>query len=154
MNDEIRERLSGAGSVLPEATPPRHRYRATVLDDGLLFVSGQTPKQAGLPTVAGRLGAELDVEQGRAAARLVALNLLAQVEREIGLERVARLLKLNGYVASADGFTAQPAVVDGASEVLLEVLGSSGEHARTSVGVAWLPGNAPVEVELIARVAP
>jgi enamine deaminase RidA (YjgF/YER057c/UK114 family) len=154
MNDQIRERLAAAGLVLPQVTAARNRYRATVIDDGLLFVSGQTPKQAGVPTVAGRLGAELDVEQGRAAARLAALNLLAQIDREIGLERVKRLLKLNGYVASADGFVSQPAVIDGASEVLVEVLGAVGEHARTSVGVAWLPGNAPVEVELIARVTP
>jgi enamine deaminase RidA (YjgF/YER057c/UK114 family) len=154
MNDQIRERLAAAGLVLPQVTAARNRYRATVIDDGLLFVSGQTPKQAGVPTVAGRLGAELDVEQGRAAARLAALNLLAQIDREIGLERVKRLLKLNGYVASADGFVSHPAVIDGASEVLVEVLGTAGEHARTSVGVAWLPGNAPVEVELIARVTP
>jgi enamine deaminase RidA (YjgF/YER057c/UK114 family) len=154
MNDQIRERLAAAGLVLPQVTAARNRYRVTVIDDGLLFVSGQTPKQAGVPTVAGRLGAELDVEQGRAAARLAALNLLAQIDREIGLERVKRLLKLNGYVASADGFVSQPAVIDGASEVLVEVLGAVGEHARTSVGVAWLPGNAPVEVELIARVTP
>ena len=100
----------------------------------------------------GRLG-ELSVDEGRQAARIAALNLLATIETELGLENVVRVLKITGFVASADGFVEQPEVVNAASELLVDILGDAGRHARSAIGVAWLPGNAAVEIEAIVSGA-
>ena len=121
----------------------------------LLFLSGTTCYENGRPLYRGKVGRELTVEQGYAAARQTALNLLAVLRLHVGsLERVAQVVKLNGYVNSAAGFTEQPAVINGASDLLQAVFGDIGRHARTSVGVAELPGDIPVEIEMVVQVAP
>jgi enamine deaminase RidA (YjgF/YER057c/UK114 family) len=152
VNEEIAARLARHAITLTTPVAPRHVYLpATRLGD-LLFLSGKTPKEDGRLVATGRLGAELDVAAGKRAARVAAVSALASLEAEVGLQRVRRILKLTGYVASADGFVEQSAVVDGASEVLAEVLGECGRHARTALGVAYLPGNAPVELDLVLEV--
>lgn len=119
----------------------------------MLFLSGKTPRVDGELRFVGRLGAELDVETGRNAARTAAVNALSSLESEVGLERVERILKVTGYVASADGFFEQSVVVNGASDLFTELLGDSGRHARTAIGVAYLPRNAPVELDLVVHVS-
>lgn len=152
MNDEISTRLARHGIALATPAAPRHAYvPATRLGD-MLFLSGKTPKEGGRLVTTGRLGAELGVPEGSRAARVAAVSALASLEAEVGLQHVERILKLTGYVASADGFFEQSAVVDGASELFADVLGDAGRHARTAIGVASLPGNAPVELDLIVEV--
>ncbi|MDX4019274.1 RidA family protein [Pseudomonas aeruginosa] len=125
-------------------------YQPVVLHAGIAYVSGQLPRQHGELRWTGKVGSELDLEQARQAARC----LQALEEALGGLQRVERLLKVTGYVASAAGFVQQPAVIDAASEYFDEVLGARGGHARAAVGVAELPRGAAVEVELIAAVRP
>src|SRR3954447_23437066 len=151
---EITGRLGAEGLELPELPPPRFAYVPGVVTGNLVFVSGQTPTIDGELVVSGRCGAEGDVERGQEAARLAALNCLAELQAVIGLDKVTRLVKVTGYVASAAGFVDQPAVVNGASEFLQRVLGEPGRHARAALGVAWLPAGAPVEIELIAECGP
>jgi enamine deaminase RidA (YjgF/YER057c/UK114 family) len=151
---EISGRLAAEGLRLPELPAPRFAYLPGVVTGNLVFVSGQTPTVDGDLVVTGRCGAEVDVERGQQAARLAALNCLAELEAVVGLVKVRRLVKVTGFVASADGFVDQPAVVNGASEFLQRVLGEAGRHARAAVGVAWLPAGAPVEIELIAECGP
>ena len=152
MNDEIGERLRSMALELPVGNRGSRLFEPAVESSGLLFVSGQTPRQHGELLVKGRLGAELTLEQGIEAARVAALVLLGVVEEHVGLERVERLVKLNGYVASTPSFVDQPRVVDGASDVLRTILGERGRHARIALGVASLPGGAPVELDLIAEL--
>ncbi len=151
---EISERLAAEQLELPQLPAPRFAYVPGVVAGGLVFVSGQTPTVDGELVVSGRCGAEVDIGQGQEAARLAALNCLAELQAVVGLERVRRLVKVTGFVASADGFADQPAVVNGASTFLERVLGEAGRHARSAVGVAWLPAGAPVEIELIAECDP
>lgn len=151
MDRAIAERLSALGLELPEAAPPRHPYEPVTRLGAVLFVSGQTPKRGGAPAYRGRLGEDVDVEVGREAARLAALHCLAVLEAHVGLERVEKIAKVNGYVASGNGFVDQPSVVNGASEAFVDVLGEAGKHARTAIGVSWLPGNVPVELEVVAQ---
>jgi enamine deaminase RidA (YjgF/YER057c/UK114 family) len=151
---EISGRLAAERLELPELPEPRFAYVPGVVAGNLVFVSGQTPTVDGDLVVAGRCGAEVDVGRGQEAARLAALNCLAELHAVVGLDRVRRLVKVTGYVASADGFVDQPAVVNGASEFLQRVLGDAGRHARAALGVAWLPAGAPVEIELIAECEP
>ncbi|AYF71004.1 RidA family protein [Pseudomonas aeruginosa] len=131
-------------------------YQPVVLHAGIAYVSGQLPRQHGELRWTGKVGSELDLEQARQAARLCAARCLLALEEALGgLQRVERLLKVTGYVASAAGFVQQPAVIDAASEYFDEVLGGArGGHARAAVGVAELPRGAAVEVELIAAVRP
>ena len=152
MNDEIATRLAREGVALATPVAPRHAYLSSTTMGRMLFLSGKTPKENGRLVATGRLGAELDVAQGRQAARVAAVSALASLEAEVGLENVARILKLTGYVASADGFFEQSAVVDAASELFADILGDAGGHARTAIGVALLPGNAPVELDLVLEV--
>lgn len=120
----------------------------------LAFVSGQVPIEAGELLSAGRLGAELSVEQGQQAARRCALQALAALRDELGsLDRVAEIVKLDVFVASAPGFTDQPKVANGASDLFVEVFGDRGRHARAAVGVAELPLGASVELALVVRIA-
>lgn len=149
-----RERLQVLGISIPVLPPPQFSYVPGVAASGpLLFVSGQTPTVEGKPAVTGRCGERVSVEQGQLAARLAAINLLGEIEATVGLDRVGRIVKVTGYVAAADGFLQHPAVVEGASQLMVDVFGESGRHARVAIGVAWLPGNAPVEVELIAQLS-
>ena len=148
---EISGRLAEEDLQLPELPPPRFAYVPGIVTGNLVFVSGQTPTVDGELVVSGRCGADVSVEQAQEGARLAALNCLAELEAVVGLAKVRRLVKVTGYVASADGFVDQPAVVNGASEFLQRVLGEAGRHARAAIGVAWLPAGAPVEVELVAE---
>jgi len=149
----IDERLSSLGIALPEAPVPVANYVPTQRTGDLVFTSGQTPTRAGKLVLSGKLGTTLTVEQGQEAARLAVLNCLAALAGDLdSLDGIAAIVKLTGYVASAEGFGEQPAVINGASVLLEEVFGEAGRHARAALGVAELPGGAPVEIELIVRV--
>jgi enamine deaminase RidA (YjgF/YER057c/UK114 family) len=149
----IEEKLRQMGLELPEVAAPVAAYVPTVRTGNLVFVSGQIPRERGELKYRGHVGGNLTVEDGRAAARLCALNALAAVKREIGdLDRIRRIVKLTGYVASAAGFTDQPKVVDGASLLLGELFGERGQHARAAVGVTELPLGVSVELEMIVEV--
>lgn len=117
-----------------------------------MYLSGKTPVRPGEPALTGLLGAELTLEEGRRGAVLCAVNLLEVIEEAVGVSRIAQLVKLTGYVASGPGFVEQPTVVDAASQFLVDVLGDRGRHARTAVGVVALPGNAPVELDLVVAI--
>jgi enamine deaminase RidA (YjgF/YER057c/UK114 family) len=139
---------------LPEPPTPIGAYTLATQSGELLFLSGTTCYENGRLLYRGKVGRELTVEQGYAAARQTALNLLAVLRLHLGsLERVTQVVKLNGYVNSATGFIEQPAVINGASDLLQAVFGDIGRHARTSVGVAELPGDIPVEIEMVVQVA-
>ena len=117
-----------------------------------MYTSGQLPLVKGVLQVRGRLGEEVSVEEGYQAARIACLNALAAVAGVVDLDRIERVVKVTGYVASAPGFDRQPAVVNGASDILVELFGEAGRHARAAVGVAALPAGAPVEIELVLLV--
>lgn len=145
-------RLAELGIVLPPVTAPLAAYIPAVRTGNLVYTSGQLPLERGELIHAGKVGSEVSPEQAKTAARTCALNALAAIEALVGIDAVSRVVKLVGFVASAPGFTGQPGVVNGASEVLGEIFGDAGAHARSAVGVAELPLNAPVEVELIVEV--
>ncbi len=152
---QIEAKLRELGLVLPEPPRPVGAYLLAQQVGDLLYLSGTTCYAEGKPLYVGRVGAELTLEEGYAAARQTALNLLSVIKHTLGdLDRVERLVKLNGYVNSAPGFDRQPAVINGASELFEQVFGERGKHARTSVGVSELPGHIPVEIELIVQVRP
>jgi enamine deaminase RidA (YjgF/YER057c/UK114 family) len=149
MPGAIDARLAALGVTLPDAPPPAANYVPWVRSGALVFVSGQLSSgPGGLAT--GLLGADMDVAAGAAAARLCAINLIAQARAACGgdLDRIARVVKLTGFVNSAPGFADQPKVVNGASDFLVEVFGEKGRHARSAVGAA-LPFGAAVEIEAI-----
>ncbi|MBV8541146.1 MAG: RidA family protein [Pseudonocardiales bacterium] len=146
-------RLTELGLVLPPVATPAGVYLPAVRSGSLVFTAGQLPLVDGVLAATGRLGAEIDPERGHELARTCALNALAAVADLVGLDAVVRMVKVVGFVASAPGFAAQPAVLNGASELLGEVFGKAGTHARSAVGVAELPLGAPVEVELIVEVS-
>lgn len=146
-------RVQDAGIELPPPPAPGGQYQPVVVAERFAYVSGQTPVQNGAQTVTGKLGAGVSLEEGQRAARLATLNCVAQLKKRFGsLDQVERVVKLCGYVASAEGFSQQSAVVNGASAVLEEIFGEAGQHARVALGVAELPGGAPVEVEIVALV--
>ena len=146
-------RLAELGLTLPSVVPPLAAYVPAVQSGSHVYVSGQLPLVEGRLAGAGKVGAEVTAEQGAELARICALNALAAIDALVGLGRIVKIVKLTGFVASAPGFTGQPAVVNGASNLFGEVLGEQGRHARSAVGVAELPLGAPVEVEVIAEVA-
>jgi len=145
-------RLAELGIALPPVIAPLAAYIPAVRTGNLVYTSGQLPLERGELIHAGKVGSEVSPEQAKTAARTCALNALAAIEALVGIDAVSRVVKLVGFVASAPGFTGQPGVVNGASEVLGEIFGDAGAHARSAVGVAELPLNAPVEVELIVEV--
>lgn len=146
-------RLAELGIALPELRSPIGVYVGAARTGNLLFVSGHGPIERGERVYIGKLGREFTVDEGRAAARLVALNALRTVQEQLGtLDRVRRVVKLLGFVNSAAGFTDQPAVIDGASEVLVQVLGDRGAHARSAVGMWELPFGIAVEIEMVVEV--
>jgi enamine deaminase RidA (YjgF/YER057c/UK114 family) len=148
------ERLQQLGVSLPSPAVPVAAYVPTVRTGNLVFVSGQVPVVDGTPSHLGHLGGDVDLEAGRAAARTCAINLLAALKAELGeLSQVRRVVKVTGFVASTPGFTDAPKVINAASELLGEVFGDAGRHARAAVGVAALPLGVPVEVEAIVEVA-
>ncbi|MGH3775143.1 MAG: RidA family protein [Pseudonocardiaceae bacterium] len=146
-------RLHELGLALPPVAAPAGAYLPAVRSGSLVFTAGQIPLVDGAMVATGKLGAEIDTERGRQLARTCVLNALAAVDGLVGLDAVVRMVKVVGFVASAPGFTAQPAVLNGASELLGEVFGAAGRHARSAVGVAELPLGAPVEVELVVEVS-
>lgn len=147
-----RARLTDLGIDLPDVVTPLAAYVPAVRTGNLVYTSGQLPMQAGELPRTGKVGAEVSPEDGHALARICALNALAAVDALVGLDSVTRVVKVVGFVASAPNFNGQPAVVNGASELLGEVFGDAGKHARSAVGVSELPLNAPVEVELIVEL--
>ncbi len=141
------------GLDLGGTTPPVANYVSTVRTGNLIFVSGQLPTRPDGSRPTGKLGAEISVEEGYEAARLATVGLLARVRAETGsLDRVRRVVKVTGYVNATPDFTQHPQVINGASDLLAEVFGDAGRHARAAVGVGSLPLGAPVEVELIVEV--
>ncbi|KGA10898.1 MAG: endoribonuclease L-PSP [actinobacterium acAMD-2] len=146
-------RIAELGMTLPPVPAPVASYVPVVQTGNLVFTSGQLPLVDGALSITGKVGAEVSVEEANALARICVLNAIAAVKAEIGeLSRVRRIVKVVGFVASAPDFSSQPLVVNGASEVLSAVFGDKGVHARSSLGVAVLPLDAPVEIELIVEV--
>ena len=148
----VRARLAELGLELPDVVPPVAAYVPAVRTGDLVFTSGQLPMVEGSLPAVGKVGALVTPEQGKELARTCALNALAAIEALVGLDSVVRVVKVVGFVASTPDFTGQPAVVNGASELLGDVFGDAGRHARSAVGVAALPLDAPVEVELVVEV--
>jgi enamine deaminase RidA (YjgF/YER057c/UK114 family) len=145
----VAERLRQLGITLPEAAQPAYNYVPVTLHRGVAYVAGQMPKVDGEVRVFGKAGAEVDLATAQEQARVCILQGLACLEAALGtLERVQQVLRVNGYVASAPGFNDQPRVLDAASELLVELLGPVGRHARSAIGVAELPRNAVVEIDL------
>lgn len=150
MNASVR--LGELGVTLPQVVAPLAAYVPAVRTGNLVYTAGQLPMEAGKLARTGKVGAEITPDEGNAMARLCALNALAAVDSLVGIDAVTRVVKVVGFVASASGFHGQPGVINGASELLAEVFGDKGAHARSAVGVAELPLDAPVEVELIVEV--
>ncbi|WNI16308.1 RidA family protein [Actinacidiphila sp. ITFR-21] len=149
MSGVVAARLAALGITLPEVVPPLASYQPAVRSGSYVFTSGQVPMVHGKLPATGKVGAEVSPEEGKELARVCALNALAAVQSVVGdLDRVARIVKVVGYVASTPDFTGQPAVVDGASELLGDIFGDRGAHARSAVGVTALPRDAPVELEM------
>ncbi|MDN2567180.1 RidA family protein [Aquibium sp. A9E412] len=147
------DKLAALGLTLPEAAAPSFNYVPVTVHRGVAYVSGQLPKVDGAVRVFGKVGAEVDLETAQQEARVCILQGLACLKAAIGsLDRVERILKINGYVASAPGFNAQPKVLDAASDLLGAVFGAAGRHARAAVGVAELPRNTAVEIEMTVAV--
>jgi enamine deaminase RidA (YjgF/YER057c/UK114 family) len=146
-------RLAELGLELPPVVPPVAAYVPAVQTGNHVYVSGQVPVADGKVLATGKVGAEVTPEEAAALARRCALNALAAVDALVGLNRVVRVVKVVGFVASAPGFTGQPVVINGASELFGEVFGDAGRHARSAVGVAELPLGVPVEVEAIFEVS-
>ena len=145
-------RLGQLGVALPEVVAPLASYVPAVRTGNLVYTSGQLPIEGGKLAGTGKVGAEVSPENGKALARICALNALAAVDSLVGIDAVTRVIKVVGFVASAPGFNGQQGVINGASDLLAEVFGDNGVHARSAVGVAELPLDAPVEVELIVEV--
>ncbi|MUM19634.1 RidA family protein [Mycobacterium sp. CBMA271] len=145
-------RLTELGIELPAVVAPLAAYQPAVRSGNHVYTSGQLPMVNGTLETAGKVGAEVTPEAAKALARTCALNALAAVDALVGINNVVKVVKVVGFVASAPGFTGQPGVVNGASELLGEVFGDAGKHARSAVGVAELPINAPVEVEILVEV--
>ena len=147
------ERLAELGLKLPEVAKPAGAYVPALRNGNLVYTSGQLPMVDGTLPATGKVGASVTAEQAKELAQRCALNALAAVKAEVGdLAKVKRIVKVVGFVASVPDFTAQPGVINGASELLGAVFGDAGVHARSAVGVAVLPLDAPVEVEIIAEV--
>lgn len=154
MTESISERLAAAGVTVPDAAAPVANYVASIRFGTLLQTSGQLPMEGGKVAVTGKLGGGVSVEEGQRAARLCAINILAQAKAALGdLEKIGRLLKLTIFVASTSDFTEQHKVANGASDFLADVLGERGRHARSAVGVPSLPLDAAVEIEALFEVA-
>lgn len=148
------ERLAELGLRLPQVPVPAGSYVPAAQAGALVYTAGQLPFVDGRIEVTGKVGAGVTAEQANALARVCALNALAAVDALVGLDRVVSVVRVGGFVASTPEFTGHPGVVDGASNLLAEVFGAAGRHARVAVGVAALPLDASVEVELIVEIAP
>ncbi|MGL3605620.1 RidA family protein [Rhizobium sp. G187] len=154
MSDTIEARLAAAGISLPEAAAPAANYVPFVVSGNMLHLSGQLPMDGGRIAVTGLVGSDVGLEDAQRAARLCAINILAQAKAALGgdLGRIVKVVKLNGFVASAPGFVEQHLVINGASNLIAEILGEAGRHARAAVGMAALPLNAAVEIDAIMEI--
>lgn len=153
MSETVESRLAARGLTLPDAPAPVANYVPTYQTGNLLFVSGQISRTGDGRVLSGKLGGGLDVAAGRKAAEVCALNILAQARAALGsLERIKRVVKLTGFVNAAATFVEHPQVVNGCSDLLVDVLGEKGRHTRSAVGVAGLPLDAAVEVEAIIEI--
>lgn len=152
-NHSIEDKIVAMGITLPAVPAPPASFVSAVTTGNLVFLSGQIPLEDGALRFTGKVGKEVSLEDGYAMARVCVINLLAALKSEVGnLDRVKRIVKVNGYVSSAPGFNDQPRVINGASDFLVEVFGKKGEHARAAVGVFELPFNCPVEVEMVVEL--
>ncbi|MEE6169948.1 MULTISPECIES: RidA family protein [unclassified Mycolicibacterium] len=149
----ISQRLTELGIELPEVVAPLAAYVPATRTGNLVYTAGQLPIQNGELVATGKVGTDVSPEQASELARLCGLNALAAVHALVGIDSVVKVVKVVGFVASAPGFSGQPGVVNGASELFGAVFGEAGAHARSAVGVSELPRNAPVEVEIIVEVA-
>ena len=150
---DIAARLKELGLTLPAVPKPQGSYLPSVRTGNLVFVSGQLPIREGKLTCAGKVGQDVSLDEARAAARLCFLNALAALAYSVDPSQVTRVVRLGGFVQSAEGFAQQPLVLNGASELAQEIYGQAGTHARAAVGVSALPLNAAVEVEVLFEVA-
>lgn len=151
----VEERLAALGHAVPDVVPPVAAYVPAVRSGAYVYTSGQLPMVDGAMAATGKVGADVTPEQAKELAEASALNAIAAVKAVIGdLDKVVRVVKVVGFVASSPDFTGQPGVVNGASELLGAAFGDAGVHARSAVGVAALPLDAPVEVEIVVEVAP
>lgn len=148
-----KARLAELGLVLPEVAPPVAAYEPAVRSGKHVYVSGQLPTTDGRLAATGKVGAAVPAQQAKDLAERCAINALAAIDALVGLENVVKVVKVTGFVASAPGFTDQPTVINGASELFLSVFGDAGRHARSAIGVAELPRDAPVEVEVIVEIS-
>lgn len=149
----FEKRLAELDLTLPAAAEPSFNYVPVTVHKGVAYVSGQLPKVDGKVRVFGKVGAEVDLETAREEARICILQGLASLKSALGsLDRIERILKINGYIASASGFNGQPKVLDAASDLLGDIFGEAGRHARAAVGVAELPRNTAVEIEMTVAV--
>ena len=146
-------RLRELGYELPGVAKPLASYVPAVRVGDQVWTSGQLPLVEGALPLTGKVGAELTTEQAQEQARIAALNALAAIDAEVGLDNISRVVKIVGFVASDPAYADQPVVINGASDFIGEVFGDAGKHARSAVGVAALPKNAPVEIELIVEIA-
>jgi enamine deaminase RidA (YjgF/YER057c/UK114 family) len=149
----VRARLQDLGLKIPVAAKPVAAYLPAIRTGNLIFTAGQLPLVDGQMAATGKAGLEVDIDEAKKLAELCALNCLAAVETILPIENIVRIVRVVGYVNGAPGFTSQPTVINGASELFVNLWGESGKHARSAVGVADLPLNAPVEVELTVEVA-
>lgn len=149
----IHHRFAELGLTLPEVAAPVASYVPAIRTGNQVWTSGQLPFVDKQLPLTGKVGANVSPEQAYELARTAALNALAAIDAEVGLDNVVRVLKIVGFVASAPGFGGQPAVVNGASELMTEIFGDAGQHARSAVGVAELPLDSPVEIEIIVEVS-
>ncbi|MDW9905814.1 RidA family protein [Sinorhizobium meliloti] len=154
MSAEIETRLTELGIVLPQAVAPVANYVPYVVSGSMLYISGQLPMENGKVAVTGHVGKDVDVAGAQRAAELCAINILAQAKAALGeLGRIRRLVKINGFVASTPDCVEQHLVINGASNLLANVLGEAGKHARAAVGMASLPFNAAVEIDAVIEIA-
>ena len=152
MSTTISDRLKSLGIELPPAGPPAAAYVMAATSGNTVFLSGHIAKRAGKPWV-GKLGADMETDAGKAAARSIAIDLMSTLQNHLGsLDKVKRIVKVMGLVNSTDSFTEQHLVINGCSELLFEVFGDTGKHARSAFGVAQIPLGACVEIELIAEI--
>ncbi|MBL8628104.1 MAG: RidA family protein [Rhodospirillaceae bacterium] len=154
MMGRIDKRLADAGITLPSAANPIANYVPAVRTGNLLFISGQLPLKEGVVALEGKVGDTVSLDQATEAARLCALNIISQAKTALGgdLDRVKRVVKLTGFVACGPNFAQHPQVINGASDLMVQVFGDAGRHSRAAVGAPSLPRNAPVEVEAVLEV--
>lgn len=155
MSHSIAERLAAMGIALPQAATPAANYVPYSIAGGSLHISGQLPMNDGRLEIQGHLGREIDIETGQRAAELCAINILSQARAALGgdLERIVKVVKIQGFVASVEGFHEQHIVINGASDLLVGVLGERGKHARAAVGMSALPMNAAVEIDALMEIS-